>query len=129
MMMGLNERMMRGLKRRLPKRAIGEVGFLKEEVVRLLKAPMPPEHRLVYSLAYAYARWIGEVLGLMRDDVDLEANTITFNIEKKDHTERATHDLEPWVKDLPAGFVGLMGKGGVLRRKEKGPQDGLQEDL
>jgi len=118
MMMDLNERMMRGLRRRLPKRAIGEVDFLKEEeVARLLRAPMPPEHRLVYSLMYAHARRMGEVLRLEMDDIDFEKNTITFNIEKKDHTERATYKLEPWVKDLLAGFVGPMGKGGVFKRK------------
>jgi integrase len=120
MMMDLNERMMRGLKKRLPKRAIGEVDFLLEdEVDRLLRAPMPPEHRLVYSLMYTYARRIGEVLGLMRDDVDLEANTVTFNIEKKDHTERVTCklDREPWLRDMLAGFMAPRGRVFKLKKR------------
>jgi len=123
MMMDLNERMLRGFKRRLPRRArreMGEVGFLKEEeVARLLGASMPPERRLVYSLMYSYARRIGEVLGLNRDDVDLEANTITFNIEKKSHTERATYRLEPWLRDMLAEFMGPIGKGGVFKLKKR----------
>ena len=118
MMMDLNERMMRGLKKRLPKRAIGEVGFLREEeVARLLRAPMPPEHRLVYSLMYSYARRIEEVLGLSRDDVDLEANKITFNIEKKDHTDRATYKLEPWLRDMLAGFMAPRGRVFKLKKR------------
>jgi integrase len=118
MMMDLNERILRGFKRRLPKRATGEVGFLKEEeVARLLRAPMPPEHRLVYSLMYAYARRIEEVLGLNRDDVDLEGNTITFNIEKKDHTERATYKLEPWLRDMLIGFIAPQGRIFKLKKR------------
>ena len=103
MMIDMNERALRMFKKRLPKQVVGEVDFLtEEEVVNLLNTRYGYQHDLIYALMYAYARRDGEVLALNWSDVDLEAGTVTFLIEKKKKDappEEATYDIEPWIRE------------------------------
>ncbi|MEM1690481.1 MAG: site-specific integrase [Thermofilaceae archaeon] len=111
MMVDVDERRLRLLKRRLPPVGARRVDYLTdEEVARLIRSTPSPVRRLIYSIMYAYAKRLGEVLSLTWGDVDLERGTITFRILKKRREERVTYELEPWIKDMLLRYRELLGK-------------------
>ncbi|MEM1697573.1 MAG: site-specific integrase, partial [Thermofilaceae archaeon] len=111
MMVDVDERRLRLLKRRLPPVGARRVDYLTdEEVARLIRSTPSPVRRLIYSIMYAYAKRLGEVLSLTWVDVDLERGTITFRILKKRREERVTYELEPWIKDMLLRYRELLGK-------------------
>jgi integrase len=111
MMFDIDDKKLKLLKKRLPPRNIGEVDFLTDdEAARLITMTPSPIRRLIYALCYAYARRLGEVLALTRKDVDLEGGTITFTILKKKREEKATYELESWIKEMLLKYNNILGK-------------------
>lgn len=111
MMFDIDDKKLKLLKKRLPPRDVGEVDFLTDdEVARLITRTLSPIRRLIYALCYAYARRLGEVLALTRKDVDLEKGTITFTILKKKREEKATYEVEPWIKEMLVKYDNILGK-------------------
>lgn len=69
--------------------------WFSPEEVRLILAGEPDlKFRTIYSLCYAYARRIGEVLALKRRHVDFDSGTIEFKILKKKEETRVAKELE-----------------------------------
>jgi len=102
MLMDVDERKLRSLKAMIPKVHVKPAGYLTvEEVRRLIDAARYP-YKLIYALAYSYARRLGEVLGA---SVDLEAGTVTFPILKRRSGETATFTLEPWIKSMIEEYI------------------------
>jgi len=111
MMFDLDEKKLKLLKKRLPPRNVGEVDFLTDdEVARLITKTPSPIRRLIYALCYTYARRLGEVLALTKDNLDLENGTITFTILKKKREEKATYEVEPWIKEMLVKYDNILGK-------------------
>jgi len=111
MMFDLDEKKLKLLKKRLPPRNVGEVNFLTDdEAARLITNTPSPIRRLIYALCYAYARRLGEVLALTRKDLNLKNGTITFTILKKKREEKATYELEPWIKEMLLKYDEILGK-------------------
>jgi len=106
MMVDLDERKLRSLKRRLPAQSVGQADFLtEEEVAKLIEGTPSLKHRLIFSLMYAYSRRLSEVLLLKKSDIDFEKNTVTFTILKKKREEKATFELEPWIKEMLVEYL------------------------
>jgi integrase len=106
MMIEVDEKKVRMLKRTLPPVRIGKVDVLtKEEVAKLIESAGSLRNKLIYLLCYSYARRLGEVLALTKRDVNLERGTITFPILKRRSEETATYELEPMIRDLLAEYV------------------------
>ena len=106
MMLDLDERKLRSLKRRLPSQPAGQADFLtEEEVVKIIHGTKSLMHRLIFALMYSYARRLSEVLLLTRSDIDLENDKITFTILKKKREEKAVFDLEPWIKEMLVEYL------------------------
>ncbi len=111
MMLDVDERKVRLLKKRLPPSNVGRVDYLTdEEVARLIRYTPSPVRKLIYSLMYTYTRRIGEVLSLTWRDVDLEKSTVTFTILKKKREERVTYELEPWIKRMILEYRSFLGE-------------------
>lgn len=111
MMFDIDEKKLKLLKKRLPPRSVGEVDFLTDdEVASLITKTPSPIRRLIYALCYAYARRLGEVLSLTRKDLDLQNGTITFTILKKKREEKATYEVEPWIKEMLLKYDNILGK-------------------
>jgi len=119
MMIDVDDRKLRLLKMRLPKRSIKPAEFLTvDEVSRLINGTEDIMKRLIYSLAYTYARRLGEVLQLTWDDVDLDNGRITFTILKKNRFERAEYELESWIVDMFKEYIEAY-FGGRVNRGDK----------
>lgn len=111
MMFDLDEKKLKLLKKRIPPRSVGEVDFLTDdEVARLITKTPSPIRRLIYALCYTYARRLGEVLALTRKDLNLENDKITFTILKKKREEKATYEIEPWIKEMLLKYDNILGK-------------------
>jgi len=129
MMFDLDEKKLKLLKKRLPPRIIGEVEFLtEEEVAGLITKTLSPIHRLIYALAYTYGRRLGEVLTLKRSDVNFEKNTVTFTVLKKKREEKATYDLEPWIKDMLLKYSSVLGRRRLFELTERAVEIGFKKD-
>ncbi|MEM3994973.1 MAG: tyrosine-type recombinase/integrase [Thermofilum sp.] len=111
MMLDVDERKLKLLKKRLPPLEAPKVDYLTdEEVAKLIRTCPSPVRKLIYSIMYAYARRLGEVLSLTWRDVDLERGTITFKILKKRREERATYEIEPWINEMIIKYRKFLGK-------------------
>jgi len=129
MMHDIDERKLKLLKKRLPPRNVGEVDFLTDdEVARLIASTPSPIRRLIYALCYAYARRLGEVLALTKKDVDLEKDTITFTIMKKRREEKATYELEPWIKEMLLKYESILGKNRLFEITARAVEIGFKKD-
>jgi integrase len=106
MMIDVDERKVKMLKRTLPPVRVGKVEVLtKDEVAKLIERAGSLRNKLIYLLCYSYARRLGEVLALTKEDVDLERGTITFPILKRKSRETATYELEPMIRELMREYV------------------------
>jgi len=102
MLIDVDERKLRSLKMMIPRVSLKQAEYLSvEEVRRLIDTARYP-YKLIYALAYSYARRLGEVLGA---SVDLEAGTVTFPILKRRSGETATFTLEPWIKGMIEEYI------------------------
>ncbi|MEM2196348.1 MAG: site-specific integrase [Thermoproteota archaeon] len=111
MMVDVDERKLRMLRMRLPRVSVRRVDYLSdEEVASLIKNTVSPVRKLIYSIMYTYCRRLGEVLLLTWKDVDLVNNRITFRILKKKVEERATFELEPWIRSMILEYKDYLGK-------------------
>jgi len=129
MMFDLDEKKLKLLKKRLPPRDTKEVDFLTEdEVARLITGTLSPVRRLIYALCDSYARRLGEVLALRKGDIDLEKNTITFTILKKKREEKATYELEGWIKEVLLKYDDILGKGKLFEITERALEIGFKKD-
>ncbi|MEM4429673.1 MAG: site-specific integrase [Thermofilaceae archaeon] len=129
MMLDVDEKKVRLVKRRLPPTASSKVDYLTDdEVARLIRSTPSPVRRLIYSLMYAYARRLGEVLALTWRDVDLENGRITFTILKKRREERATYELEPWIKEMISRYRELLGKDRLFELTERAVERAFKKD-
>jgi len=130
MMFHLDEKKLKLLKKRLPpSRDTREVDFLADdEVARLVTNTPSPIRRLIYALCYAYARRLGEVLALTRKDMDLEKGTITFTILKKKREEKATYELEPWIKEMLLRYDNILGEKKLFERTERAVEIAFKRD-
>lgn len=128
MLVPIDERALRAVRRRLPPLGAGQVDYLtEEEVARLLQAA-PPHRKLIYALMYAYARRLGEVLSLTWRDVDLERGTITFTILKRRRPERATYALEPWIAEMIRAYRHLLGAERLFPLTERAVERAFKRD-
>lgn len=106
MMLEVDERRLRNVRRRLPPYSPGRVDFLtEEEVAKIISETRNLRYRLIFALMYSYARRLGEVLLLSRNDIDLKNNKISFTILKKKREEKAVFDLEPWIKQMLTKYL------------------------
>ncbi|MEM4480839.1 MAG: site-specific integrase [Candidatus Bathyarchaeia archaeon] len=129
MMLDLDEKKLKLLKKRIPPRSVGEVDFLTDdEVARLITNTPSPIRRLIYALCYAYARRLGEVLALTRKDLDLENGIITFTILKKKREEKATYELEPWIKEMLLKYDNILGKERIFERTARAVEIAFKRD-
>ncbi|MEM3754012.1 MAG: site-specific integrase [Candidatus Micrarchaeaceae archaeon] len=129
MMLDLDERKLKLLKKRIPPRSVGEVDFLTDdEVARLITNTPSPIRRLIYALCYTYARRLGEVLALTRKDLDLENGIITFAILKKKREEKATYELEPWIKEMLLKYDNILGKERLFERTARAVEIAFKRD-
>lgn len=129
MMLDLDDRKLKLLKKRIPPRSVGEVDFLTDdEVARLITNTPSPIRRLIYALCYAYARRLGEVLALTRKDLDLENGIITFTILKKKREEKATYELEPWIKEMLLKYDNILGKERLFERTARAVEIAFKRD-
>jgi integrase len=109
MMIEVDEKKARMLKRMLPPVRVGKVDVLtKDEVAKLIESTSNLRNKLIYLLCYSYGRRLGEVLALTKKDVNLEKGTITFPILKRKSKETATYELEPMIRDLLAEYVRIV---------------------
>ncbi|MEM1659457.1 MAG: tyrosine-type recombinase/integrase [Candidatus Jordarchaeales archaeon] len=76
----------------------------------------------------SYARRLGEVLALTWRDVDLENGRITFTILKKRREERATYELEPWIKEMISRYRELLGKDRLFELTERAVERAFKKD-
>lgn len=129
MMLDVDDKKLKLLKKRLPPQKIGEVDFLTdEEIAKLIEATPSPTRKLIYILCYTYARRLGEVLNLTRQDVNFENNTITFKIFKKKREEKATFDLEPWIKELIIKYNRFLGENKLFERTKRAIDIAFKKD-
>jgi len=129
MMLDLDEKKLKLLKKRLPPQNVREVDFLTdEEVARLISKTPSPINRLIYALCYTYARRLGEVLALTWKDVDLEKNRITFTILKKKREEKATYELEPWIKEMLVKYSEILGKKRLFEKTKRAVDIAFKKD-
>jgi integrase/recombinase XerD len=106
MMMDLDEKKLKILKKTLPPIRFEKPEYLTEdEVSKLINSTGNIRRKLIYLLCYTYARRLGEVLALTRKDIDLKKGTITFPILKKRTRETATYELEETVKNLLSEYL------------------------
>jgi integrase len=77
---------------------------------------------------YAYARRLGEVLLLTWGDIDLDRNTITFTILKKKSPEKATYELEDWIKDLLIKYRSYLGRDRLFEVTARAVEKGFKRD-
>lgn len=129
MMIDVDEKKLRMLKRRIQPRTIKQVEFLTDdEVASLISNTHSPIRKLIYALCYAYARRLGEVLSLTRSDIDLNNDTITFTILKKKSNERATYRLEPWIKEMLIKYDSFLGKDKLFNITDRAVEIGFKKD-
>ncbi|MEM1750731.1 MAG: site-specific integrase [Desulfurococcaceae archaeon] len=129
MMLEIDERKLRLLKKRLPPLEVSKVDCLTdEEVAKLIRTCPSPVRKLIYSVMYTYARRIGEVLSLTWRDVDLERGTITFRILKKRREERATYELEPWIKEMILRYREFLGRDRLFEITGRAVEMGFKRD-
>ena len=129
MMLEVDEKKLKLLKKRLPTPSVKAVDFLTEdEVAKLITLTPSPIRRMIYALCYAYARRLGEVLALTWKDVDLENNKVTFTILKKKREERATYELELWIRDMLIKYKEILGKEKLFEITERGVEKGFKKD-
>ncbi len=111
MMLDVDDRKVKLTKMRLPPSKVSKAQYLTvDEVRRLIFGSRSPIRSLIYSIAYAYGRRVGEVLALTFNDLDLENDKITFTILKKKRPERVTYDLEGWIKNMIISYKDLLGR-------------------
>ncbi len=129
MMFDLDEKKLKLLKKRLPPQNVGEVDFLTdEEVAKLITNTPSPINKLIYSFCFAYARRLGEVLALTWKDIDLENNKVTFTILKKKREEKATYELESWIKEMIIKYKDVLGKEKLFERTERAVEIAFKKD-
>lgn len=129
MMIDVDERKIRVLKKRIPRDESRSVDYLTdEEVARLIKLTPSPVRRIIYALMYAYARRLGEVLSLTWRDVDLVNNTVTFRILKKKREEKATFELEPWIRDMIIEYRSFLGSDKLFERTASSIEIAFKKD-
>lgn len=102
------------LKKRLPPQERKRYKRLREEDIKSLLSLCNAERdKLILLLSYTFARRVGEVLQLKRQDVT--PNSITFPILKKRKSgkvmiKRKTFDgLEPWLYDRIQSYISRSG--------------------
>ena len=129
MMVEVDEKKLRLVKKRLPPSKTKEVDFLtEEEVARLINRTPSPIRKLIYAIMYSYGRRLGEVLLLTRKDVDLNKNTITFTILKKRSGERATYELEEWIKEMIIKYDKMLGRDKLFEITERAIEIAFKKD-
>ncbi|MEM0067646.1 MAG: tyrosine-type recombinase/integrase [Ignisphaera sp.] len=129
MMIDVDEKKIRLLKKRLPPSPVSRASYLTdEEVSRLIKLTPSPVRKLIYSIMYAYARRLGEVLSLTWDDIDLKNSKITFRILKKRREEKATYELEPWIKKMIEEYRTYLGSRKLFTISERAVQIAFKKD-
>ena len=129
MMIEVDDRKLKLLKKRLPPAGAGKVDYLTdEEVSKLIINTVNPVRKLIYSIMYSYARRLGEVLALTWNDIDLERGTITFRILKKRREERATYEVEPWIKEMMLKYRDFLGKDRLFEITGRAVEMGFKRD-
>jgi len=106
MLVDLDERKLRSLRSMIPRVSFRRAEYLTVDEVRRLIGVARYPYRLIYALAYAYARRLSEVLSAR---VDLKSNTVTFRLVKQRAGSEVTFSLEPWIREMVEEYVRLAG--------------------
>ena len=99
MMMKYDEKLLEGIRKRLPRMDIGAVDYLTMDEIRRFFSVIDDEtYRLIFGMMYAYARRLGEVLALSWKNIDLKNRIITFPIlKKRQKVLSPPYRLEDWM--------------------------------
>lgn len=128
MLIKVDERSLKAIKRRLPQVSNENVEYLTDDEVARLIQVAPPHRKVLYAITYAYARRLGEVLLLRWNDIDMKNDTITFTILKKKSNERATYKLERWIKDMLQRYKSFLGSDKLFTITERAVERAFKRD-
>jgi len=128
MLVKVDERVLRAVKRRARLPPPSGAEYLTEEEVRRLIEVAPPRRKLIYAFMYAYARRLGEVLRLTWRDVDLGRGTVAFRILKKRREEVAVYPLEPWIREMLSKYRSALGEDRLFPLSKQAVERGFRRD-
>jgi len=112
MLMDVDERKLKAIKKMIPRISFKQPDVLTAEEVRRLIEVSEYPYKLIFALAFAYARRLNEVLSC---EVDLEKNKIVFPILKRRKEEFVEFEIEPWIMEMIEEYIRINKKASQKR--------------